>query len=60
VFAADTDANRTLYDEYASKYDKIQNVTGFNDPAMIVKYMVDNNFSKDTRIIDFGCSCCLS
>jgi ribosomal protein L11 methylase PrmA len=22
---------------------------------MIVKYMVDNNFSKDTRIIDFGC-----
>ena len=51
----DTAANRTHYDSYASKYDKIQEVTGFNDPSMIVKYLVDNNVRKESKIIDFGC-----
>ena len=52
---ADTDKNKELYDVYAEKYDHILKVTGFNDHAMVVKYIVDNNYPKTAKIIDFGC-----
>ena len=51
----DVQTNNVLYDQYAAKYDKIQDVTGFNDPFEIVKYLKDNNFPLDSKIIDFGC-----
>ena len=52
---ADTEKNRVLYDEYACKYDKIQEVTGFNDPAQIVRSMIKHNIDKSVKIADFGC-----
>ena len=47
--------NIVVYGQHAKNFDFIQKITGFNDPAMIVKYLAEQNFSKESKIIDFGC-----
>ena len=55
TLCANQESNRNLYDDYANKYDKIQGVTGFNDPHEIAMYLINNNYPFDILIADFGC-----
>lgn len=44
-----------MYNVYATKYDDVIKVTGFNDASMMIKYLLDKDYAKDQKVVDFGC-----
>ena len=43
------------YDACSEEYDNMMASVCYNDPHELVKCMLSNGLSKDSRIIDFGC-----
>ena len=62
AFSTDTQTNAIHYNTYASRYDKMQEATGFNDPYAIAKAAIETLgqpgqplANPDLRLFDFGC-----
>lgn len=60
VTSSDPEAQRTLYDEWASSYDHDLEVSGYATPARIAEMLDDCLEDCDAPILDFGCGSGLS
>lgn len=62
VFPAETQENSVHYNAYAAKYDRFQDMSGYNDPYEMVRIAIEKLgqpgqllAATDARILDFGC-----